>query len=426
MDIQFENSLNFARMIDAHDELREFRNKFILPKKNGKEQIYFLGNSLGLQPKSTQQHIQKILDQWGEYGVEGFFMGDDPWLTYHDQLVNILSEIVGCLPHEVVVMNQLTVNLHLMMASFYQPEGKKNKILCEAKAFPSDQYMMETYLRHVGLNPDEIIIEISPRAGEYTIRTEDILQTIEQNRNELALVFFGAVNYYTGQFFDVKAITATAQRFGAKAGFDLAHAAGNVQMLLHDWNVDFACWCSYKYLNSGPGAVAGAYIHERFHNDTSLPRLAGWWGYKKETRFEMHKGFEPVLTAEGWQVSTPPLILLACHKASLEIFEEAGMNKILKKAQQLNDYLLFVLNQINFEFEKRAIEIITPQTEDEKGCQLSLLMLKDGKAVFEELQRQGIFADWREPNVIRVAPVALYNTYEEVWRFGEVFRKLIF
>jgi kynureninase len=423
--MEFENSLDFARMLDTHDELREFRNKFIIPKTNDKEQVYFLGNSLGLQPRSTKQYIQKILDQWGEYGVEGFFMGDNPWFTYHDQLVNPLSKILGCLPHEVVVMNHLTVNLHLMMASFYQPKGKKNKILCEAKAFPSDQYMMETYLQHVGLNPDEIIIEISPRAGEHTLRIEDILQTIEQNKNELALVFFGAVNYYTGQLFDVNTITTAAQGVGAKAGFDLAHAAGNVQMLLHDWNVDFACWCSYKYLNSGPGGIAGAYIHERFHSDTSLPRLGGWWGYQKDTRFKMQKGFQPIVTAEGWQLSTPPLILLACHRASLEIFEEAGMDKILKKGQQLNDYLLFVLNQINFEFEKRAIEIITPQTRQDKGCQLSLLMFKDGKAVFEELQREGIFADWREPNVIRVAPVALYNTYEEVWRFGKVFRKLV-
>jgi kynureninase len=407
-------------MLDKNDELREFRSKFIIPQKNGQEQIYFLGNSLGLQPISTQQHIQGILDQWAKYGVDGFFQGDNPWLHYHDQLTKTLSAIVGSSPDEVVVMNQLTVNLHLMMVSFYRPVGKRRKILCEAKAFPSDQYMFETFLKHIGFDPDQIVIEVSPRHGEYIVRTEDIIERIEQNKEELALVLLGGVNYYSGQLFDMKAITAAAHIAGAVAGYDLAHAVGNVPLSLHDWDVDFACWCSYKYLNSGPGAIAGAYIHKRFHQETSLQRLGGWWGYKKETRFKMQKGFQPVHNAEGWQLSTPSMILFACHKASLEIFEEAGIDKLFRKAKLLSNYLLFVLNDINNRAKRKLIRIITPQGENEKGCQVSMLMSNNGRRIFEQLGKQGIFADWREPDTIRVAPVPLYNSFEEIWRFGEI------
>lgn len=423
--MEFENSLSFAKKLDANDELAHFRNKFIIPERNGQEQIYFLGNSLGLQPKFTSRYIQQILDQWASHGVEGFFQGDLPWMNYHDELIKTLSRIVGALPHEVAVMNQLTVNLHLMMVSFYQPKGKKNKILCEAKAFPSDQYMFETHLKHFGLDPDEVIIELSPRAGEHTIRTEDILKIIDLNKDELALVLFGGVNYYTGQVFDMKAITAAAHSAGAIAGYDLAHAAGNVSLSLHDWNVDFACWCSYKYLNSGPGAVGGVYIHERFHNDSTLQRFGGWWGYHIETRFQMQKGFKPIQNAEGWQLSTPSMILFACHKAALDIFEEAGMSRLFKKRQTLSNYLMFILNEVNNDADEKVMEILTPQKDTERGCQVSLLMLKDGKVIFEELSNQGIFADWREPDVIRIAPVPLYNRFEEVFRFGEVVRRLI-
>ncbi|MBC7827992.1 MAG: kynureninase [Chitinophagaceae bacterium] len=423
--MEFENSLAFAEAMDANDELAHFRSRFIIPEKDGEEQIYFLGNSLGLQPRSTQKYIQHILDDWGRYGVEGFFTGKTPWYHYHDQLAYTLSLIVGALPHEVVVMNQLSVNLHLMMVSFYQPEGRRNKIICEAKAFPSDQYMFETYLRHLGLNPDEIIIEIAAREAEYTIRTEDILHAIEVHKNELALVMFGGVNYYTGQVLDLKTITAAAHQSGAKAGFDLAHAAGNIPLLLHDWGVDFACWCGYKYLNSGPGAVGGVYIHERFHHDISLQRLGGWWGYDKEARFKMEKGFKPVLSAEGWQLSTPSMILFACHKAALEIFEEAGLEKLFMKGQQLSNYLLYLLNEINSRSKNKSIDILTPQTEAGKGCQVSMLMLKDGRKIFDELGKQGVFADWREPNVIRVAPVPLYNRFKEVWKFAEVMRNCL-
>lgn len=420
INMEFENSLDFAKALDQKDELSHFRSRFIIPERSGKEQIYFLGNSLGLQPKSAKQHIQQVLDEWGEYGVEGFFAGESPWLQYHDQLTKSLSAIVGALPHEVVVMNQLTVNLHLMMVSFYKPDGKRRKILCEAKAFPSDQYMFETHLKYLGLDPDETIIEVYPRKEEYTIRTEDIIEAIEQNSNDLTLVLLGGVNYYTGQMFDMKSITAAAHRAGAKAGYDLAHAAGNVPLSLHDWNVDFACWCSYKYLNSGPGAVGGVYVNERFHHDESLQRFGGWWGYEKDTRFKMQKGFQPVLSAEGWQLSTPSMLLLACHKASLDIFEEAGIDKLFEKGKQLSSYLLFLLNEINNTSASKRIKILTPQHNAEKGCQVSMLMLDDGRKIFDELRNQGIFADWREPNTIRVAPVPLYNSFEEVWRFGEI------
>src|SRR5215204_2415588 len=423
--MEFQNSVAFAKELDANDELTRFRDKFIIPKKDDEEQIYFLGNSLGLQPVSTSENIQQILDQWASHGVEGFFDRENPWLRYHDQLLKTLSMIVGALPHEVVVMNQLTVNLHLMMVSFYQPVGRRKKILCEAKAFPSDQYMFETHLKRCGLDPDEVLIEVSPRNGEHVVRTEDILATIRHHKADLALVLLGGVNYYTGQLFDLKEITAAAHDAGSIAGYDLAHAAGNVALSLHDWNVDFACWCSYKYLNSGPGAVGGVYIHERFHKDPALHRFGGWWGYQKETRFNMEKGFQPIESAEGWQLSTPSMILYACHKASLDIFEEAGVQRLFKKGKQLSEYLLFILSSINKDSDEKLIEILTPQNIFERGCQVSMLMLKNGKSIFDGLSNQGVFADWREPNVIRIAPVPLYNRFEEVWRFGEIVRSLI-
>ena len=423
--MEYQNSLSFAKELDANDELAKFRKKFIIPARNGEEKIYFLGNSLGLQPVSTGQCIQQILNQWANYGVEGFFEGDDPWMSYHDQLIKTLSIIVGALPHEVVVMNQLTVNLHLMMISFYQPDEKRNKILCEAKAFPSDQYMFETHVKRFGLDPDRVLIEVSPRDGELLIRTEDILATIRKHQHELALVLLGGVNYYTGQLFDLKAITAAAHDVGAIAGYDLAHAAGNVPLSLHDWNVDFACWCSYKYLNSGPGAVGGAYIHERYHGDSALHRFGGWWGYRKDTRFNMNKGFEPIKSAEGWQLSTPSMVLYASHKASLDIFDQIDMSKLFKKGRALSAFLMFILSDINRDSGKKLIEILTPPNSEERGCQVSMLMLKNGRLVFEELSKRGVFADWREPNVIRIAPVPLYNRFEEVWKFGEIVRSIL-
>ncbi|MBS1921047.1 MAG: kynureninase [Bacteroidetes bacterium] len=423
--MKFENSLTFARQLDEKDELGKYRFRFYLPNENGKELIYFLGNSLGLQPRTAQSYIKHALDQWAQYGVEGFMKGKLPWLNYHDLLIKPLSKIVGAFPHEVVVMNQLTVNLHLMMASFYQPSAKRKKIIYESKAFPSDQYMLETHIRHHGLNPEEVLVEVSPRTGEHLIIQEDILSAIEKNKDDLALVLWGGVNYYTGQVFDMQTITRAAQTAGAKVGFDLAHAAGNVLLQLHDWNVDFACWCSYKYLNSGPGAVGGAFVHERYHHDNTLNRLAGWWGYDKDTRFQMKKGFKPVLTAEGWQLSTPSPILYAAHRASLEIFEEAGLKPIHNKRKMLNDYLWYILDVCNAQAGEKMIEILTPGQENERGCQVSMLMLKKGKRIFDQLSANGIFADWREPDVIRIAPVPLYNTFTEVWTFGDTLQKIL-
>jgi kynureninase len=415
--MQFENTLSYARQLDRQSVV-SLRDKFLLPQHEGKDAIYFLGNSLGLQPKQTGPAIQQIMEQWQQWGVEGFFKGEQPWLEYHDQLVDPLAKIVGALPAEVVVMNSLTVNLHLMLVSFYQPHGRRNKILMEAKAFPSDQYTIETHLRQRGLNPDDAVIEVAPREGEATIRHEDIIAAIEENRDSLALVFWGGVNYYTGQVFDMAGIAAAAQGAGAKVGFDLAHAAGNVVLRLHDWNVDFACWCSYKYLNSGPGAIAGVFVHERYHMDKSIQRFAGWWGYNKTTRFKMQAGFDPVHTAEGWQLSTPSPILYAAHKASLRLFETAGIESLATKGQLLSSYLLWLLKDLNKEMNDPLVQVLTPTIA--KGCQVSMLMRHSGKAVFNELSAAGIFADWREPDVIRVAPVPLYNTFEEVWTFVQV------
>ena len=421
----FESTLQFAQQLDSNDPLRSFRDLFIIPSRDSKEQIYFLGNSLGLQPKKTEAAIKEVLNQWAMYGVEGFFQGDKPWLHAHDQLSKTLSAIVGALPAEVVVMNQLTVNLHLMLVSFYKPKGKRNKIICEAKAFPSDQYTFETHIRHHKLNPGDTIVEVYPREGEHTILTEDILQTIEKHRDEVALVMFSGINYYSGQLFDIPAITNAAHKAGAIAGFDLAHAAGNVDLHLHEWGVDFACWCSYKYLNSGPGAIGAVFIHERHHHDSTLSRFAGWWGYDQATRFKMEKGFKPMKGAEGWQLSTPSFILYASHKTALDIFEQAGWDKIKEKRKLLNDYLWFLLDAVNESASEKIIEFITPRDPAERGCQVSMLMLKRGREIFDALSKEGVMTDWREPNVIRIAPVPLYNTYEEVWRFADILKKII-
>ena len=421
----FENTIEFAKNLDIDDPLKDFREKFLIPSINGKEQVYFLGNSLGLQSKNIKEEINKILDQWAGFGVEGFFIGKDRWLDYHDQLTKPLSGIVGAKPDEITVMNQLTVNLHLMMVSFYQPKGKRNKILFEAKAFPSDQYMLETHIRSRGLDPAEVLIEVAPRDGEHVIRNEDITDIIDGHSDDLALTLFSGVSYYTGQVYDIKVITEAAHRVGAIAGFDLAHAAGNISLQLHDWNVDFACWCSYKYLNSGPGAMGGVFIHERFHDDKSISRFGGWWGYDKDTRFKMEKGFKPIPTAEGWQISTPSILLYASQKAALQIFEQAGWKELQAKQQTLNNYLWLVLDELNGSLEKKVIEFITPKNSEVISCQVSMLMLKRGKEIFEELGRQGVMVDWREPNVIRMAPVPLYNTFEDVWRFGNIILSII-
>lgn len=423
--MEFQNKLEFARQLDEKDELKSFRNKFYIPIVNGKECIYFTGNSLGLQPKTTQDYVVSELEDWANFGVEGHFHARKPWMPYHEIFPKQLSKIVGCRENEVVVMNSLTVNLHLLMVSFYRPTKERYKIICEAKAFPSDQYALETQVRFHGFDPEEAIVEVIPREGEHTIRLEDVVSAIKLHSQSTALVLFGGVNYYTGQLFDIKRITEAAHSIGAYAGFDLAHAAGNVALKLHDWNVDFACWCSYKYLNSGPGGVAGAYIHEKHAADTSMPRFAGWWGYTKETRFKMEKGFEAIPTAEGWQLSNAPILSMAAHKAALDIFEEAGMEKLHTKRRQLAAYLHYILADINSRQSEKVIEVITPGNEEERGCQVSMLMLKNGKPIFDELTRQGVIADWREPNVIRAAPVPLYNSFEDIYRFGEVISSIL-
>lgn len=420
--MNFQNSQDFAKQLDAQDELKHFRDAFYIPMMYGKESVYFTGNSLGLQPKATQDYVLNELEDWASLGVEGHFHARNPWMPYHEIFPQQLSKIVGCLPNEVVVMNQLTVNLHLLMVSFYQPTQTKYKIICEAKAFPSDQYALESQVKFHGFDYNDAVIEVTPRQGEHIIRTEDILQVIEENKNELALVLFGGVNYYTGQVFDMKTITEAAHKVGVLCGFDLAHAAGNIELHLHDWNVDFACWCSYKYLNSGPGGVSGVYIHEKHATNTDLKRFAGWWGYEKETRFKMDRGFKAIPSAEGWQLSNAPILSMAAHKASLDIFEEAGVDKLRIKAKLLNSFLWFVIDEVNK--EKSVFEIITPRNEAEHGCQISLLTGSNGKQIFDELTKQGVIADWREPNVIRIAPVPLYNSFEDVWKFGNVVSQL--
>ena len=423
--MRFQNTLAFAKESDNNDSLKNFREKFFIPQHNGKDGLYFTGNSLGLQAKITAEYVQQELADWAKLGVEGHSQAKNPWMPYHEIFPRQLAKIVGCKEHEVIVMNSLTVNLHLLMVSFYRPTKQRYKIICEAKAFPSDQYAFETQAAFHGFDPADAVVEVSPREGEHTLRTEDILSVITEQGDSVALVLFSGVNYYTGQLFDMERITKAAHAVGAYAGFDLAHAAGNVALQLHDWNVDFACWCSYKYLNSGPGGVAGAYIHEKQAANNDLPRFAGWWGHNKESRFKMEKGFNPIPTAEGWQLSNAPILSMAVHKASLDIFDEAGIDKLHQKRESLAGYLHFILHAINDWQPENILEIITPANEKERGCQVSILMLKYGKKIFDELTKQGVFADWREPNVIRVAPVPLYNSFEDVYRFGEIVSQLI-
>ena len=414
-------TLAYAQELDAKDELKHCRDKFYIPYIGDKEATYFLGNSLGLQPKKTQDEVLNVMENWANFGVEGFFMGEDPWLNYHKTLSPILSKIIGAKPEEIVTMNHLTVNLHLLMISFYNPTATKYKIICEAKAFPSDQYAFQSQVNMHGYNVNDAIVEVQPKPGTELITTEDVLEAIEANKDSVALVLFSGVNYYTGQVFDIAAITAAAHKANAYAGFDLAHAAGNIKLELHKWDVDFACWCNYKYLNSGPGAIAGAYIHEKHFTNSALKRLEGWWGNDEKNRFKMEPTFTPSPSAEAWQMSTAPVMLLAAHKTSLQIFEEVGFEKILAKSKELSAYLFYVLNEIN---NPKKFDILTPINTDERGCQVSISVQENAKAIFDELFKNEIFADWREPNVIRVAAVPLYNTFEDIFYFANVLQKL--
>jgi kynureninase len=416
-------SLQYAKELDAKDILNNYREQFYIPHLNDKHAIYFLGNSLGLQPKTTQDEVLTIMEAWANFGVEGFFMGAAPWLNYHQKITPLLCNIVGARENEIVVMNHLTVNLHLLMISFYQPTATRYKIICEAKAFPSDQYAFQSQVKLHNLNIADAIVEVQPKQGTELITTADILAAIEAHKDSVALVLFSGVNYYTGQVFDMPAITAAAHEAGAFAGFDLAHAAGNIPLQLHDWDIDFAAWCNYKYLNSGPGAIAGAFINEKHIGNKNLKRLEGWWGNDVSNRFKMENSFTPYASAAAWQMSTAPMMLLAAHKTSLDIFTAAGFENMVTKSKLLSAYLFFVLDAINASPQK--FTIITPRNSDERGCQVSLSVHKNARAVFDELLPNGIFADWREPNVIRVAPVPLYNRFEEIFTFAQILQAIL-
>lgn len=418
----YENSLAFAQTLDEADPLRRFRDQFYIPQRDGNSLIYLCGNSLGLQPKTARGALDQELDTWQKLGVEGWFDkaegAEQPWLSYHNLCKQALSQILGAEPSEVCPMNALTVNLHLLLASFYRPTEKKYKILTIKGDFPSDQYALETHVKHHGLDPANVLIEIPPRADDGLIHTTDIQHAIAEHADSLALIWMSGLNYYTGQVYNMAVIAETAQKHCIPIGFDLAHAIGNIPLRLHEWGVDFATWCSYKYLNGGPGAVSGVFVHEK-HHQGNLPRLAGWWGYREDKRFEMTPGFLPAPGADGWQVSTPNILALALHKAAISITAEAGIVALRQKSEQLTGFLEYVLTPFD------DIQILTPDDPNQRGCQLSLLVRKNGKALFTYLTEQGIIGDWREPDCIRLAPTPLYNTFEEVWKVGQALRKFL-
>ncbi len=418
----FQNTADFAREMDANDPLHHYRNEFIFPQHNGHNVIYFTGNSLGLQPKRTRLYVDEVMNDWANLAVEGHFFAEKPWWDYQERFAEPLSKIVGCKPTEVTVMNTLTVNLHLLMVSFYRPTSKRYKIICEEKAFPSDQYMFQSQIRFHGFDPKEALVEIKRRDGEHNIRHEDIIAAINDVGDELALVLFGGVNYYTGQVFDMKAITDAGHQVGALVGFDLAHAAGNIALELHNWNVDFAAWCSYKYMNSGPGNASGCFVHEK-HHAANLPRFAGWWGHNKERRFKMEPDFDPVKGADGWQVSNLPILSLAPYLASTEMFAEVGMEKLIAKRNLLTAYLEFILHEIDAQIPGTEFEIITPSNPNERACQLSVYLHGQGRNLFDYLMANGVITDWREPNVIRLAPAPFYCSFEDMFNFGQVLKQ---
>ncbi len=410
----------FATEMDKADSLAKLRDQFHIPKgPDGKECIYFCGNSLGLQPKSVEAAVMQELTDWKNLGVEGHFHGRHPWMPYHEFVTANAAMLVGANASEVVMMNGLTANLHLMMVSFYRPTKVRYKILIEYTPFPSDIYAVQSQAKFHGFDPAAAIIELKPRAGEFTMRTEDIEEVLEREGDSIALILIGGVHYYTGQFFDMQRITAAGHKKGCVVGFDLAHAVGNVPLKLHDWGVDFACWCSYKYLNSGPGAVAGCFVHDRHAKSFDLPRFAGWWGNDKSVRFKMGPQFQPMTGAEGWQLSNPPILSFAAVRAALELFREAGIDNLRVKSLKLTGYLEYLLRKDNI----AGLNIMTPANENERGCQLSITLQSNGKNVFTALQEAGVVCDWREPDCIRVAPVPLYNSFADVWRFAEIFAK---
>ena len=422
----FQYSLAFAQEMDQKDPFKEFRNRFYFPQLNGKDAVYFTGNSLGLQPKTTQHYVLNELEDWATFGVEGHFHARMPWFSYQDFLTEQIAALLGAKSEEVVSMNSLTTNLHLLMISFYRPTKERYKIICEYDAFPSDLYAVQTQAALHGFNPEDAVVYLKPRDGEVTLRDEDVLEAIRSHGSSVATVMLGAVNYYTGQFFDLQAISTLAHQVGATVGFNLAHAAGNVVLKLHDWQVDYACFCSYKYLNAGPGGVSGIFVHEKHCDNPELPRLAGWWGNDPSTRFTMPRTFVPAKGARSWQQSNAPVLSMAALKASLDIFSEAGMMEPLRtKSEKLTGYLEFLIHQLNAKRDTPLIKIITPADQNRRGCQLSLVFAAKGREIFRELTEKGIIADWREPDVIRVAPVPLYNSFEDCYWFANILEELL-
>lgn len=409
-----------ARRRDEQDPLRRFRDQFHFPRFGDTEAIYLCGNSLGLQPKAAQQIVNEELADWAKLGVEGHFEGRRPWYDYHEMFAEPAAHVVGALPHEVVIMGSLTTNLHLLMVSFYRPSKERYKIVLEANAFPSDRYAVASQARFHGFDPADAIVEIAPRKGEELLRTEDIEAWLAEHGHEVALVMFSGVNYYTGQAYDMERITAAGHAAGAKVGFDLAHAAGNLLLRLHDWGCDFAAWCTYKYLNSGPGGVGGMFVHERWADAPELPRFAGWWGNDPQTRFEMPDQFVPQRGAGGWQLSNAPVMAMAPHKASLDLFVEATMPALRAKSVAMTEYLLGLIDAIPTD----RYEVITPRDPAARGGQLSIQTKRDGVELFAALQRAGVICDFRKPDVIRLAVAPLYNSYEDLWRFADVLREL--
>ncbi|WP_316749158.1 kynureninase [Pedobacter gandavensis] len=423
--MNFDYTLAFAKELDLADPLADIRKDFLFPQQNGKPFIYLCGNSLGLQPKAAREVLEQQMANWENLAVEGWFEGEDPWMFYHKELKTLMAPIVGASPSEVCPMNTLTVNLHLLMVSFYKPQAGKFKIIMEAGAFPSDQYAIESQVRFHGYDPTEAIIEVSPRAGEYTLRTEDIVAQIAEHGAEIALVLFGGVNYFTGQWFDMEGITKAGHAVGAMVGFDLAHAAGNVPLQLHDWDIDFACWCSYKYQNSGPGGISGIFVHDKHFANKSLNRFAGWWGYQEEQRFKMEKGFVPEAGADGWQVSCTQVMPMALYHASLKIFQKAGfMDALRSKSETLTSYLIFAVNQVNIELGFEQFKVITPTEVAGRGAQVSIIAKDNGKEIFQQMVANNVLGDWREPNVIRLSPVPLYNSFEDVFKTAELMLKI--
>ena len=416
--MNYKKTKEFAQILDNDDPLASYQSQFHFPyQRDGNKHIYLCGNSLGLQSKKTSDFVNQELEDWKNLGVEGHFHARNPWLPYHEFLSESYSKIVGAKATEVIAMNTLSVNLHLMLVSFYRPTKKRLKIIIEDDAFPSDIYAVESHISHHGLDPDKVLIKLKPRKGEASLRTGDITKYIKENSSEIALIMLGGVNYYTGQVFDMQKITKVAKENKIIVGFDLAHAAGNIKLALHEWGVDFAVWCSYKYLNSGPGSVGGVFIHEK-HHEKSIPRFAGWWGHDKDSRFKMPDKFIPINTAEGWQLSNPPILSLAAVRASLSLFDEVGMENLIDKSKKLTSYLVFLMENLS----SNRISIITPE---ERGCQISIRVLNGNKQLFDEITTRGVIADWREPDVIRVAPVPLYNSYMDVFNFYKILEDIL-